>query len=271
MHPDVQARGSERLGELFEAIHPRPRLGRLEARVGTHGGQQLPQFPERLPTRRFDRAQCRARLIRAGIEHVVGRRGLHDDDRHAVRDHVVELPGDACLLVARRPARRLVDCDRAIADHLAECPGHDRDDQREQRVLVRRREDVRRREGQERGERRQRDARWPQCRKRGEREDAGVGDHAGRSDQLDAEPAGEGDRHHALGVPSPPPQGDALGDRKHDAHQLCRPALDGRIEHDRDQHQAHRERDRDVGDLLQPGAAGSAHTRIVPDRGHRLR
>ena len=74
----------------------------------------------------LDRAQRGARLVGALVEDVVGRRRLHDDHRDAVGDHVVQLARDPRLLVADRPARRLLDRDPPVARGLAERPRDDR-------------------------------------------------------------------------------------------------------------------------------------------------
>ena len=120
--------GAQRRGELAEPVEARLRVRRLALGVGPHARPSSRRSSrQRLAPGRLDRAQRGARLVGALVEDVVGGRGLHDDHRDAVGDHVVQLARDPRLLLADRPPRRLLDRDPAVARGLAERPRDDRE------------------------------------------------------------------------------------------------------------------------------------------------
>ncbi len=151
-HVDFQSGGAQGRRQLVQPLEPRLGVRRVGLRTGPHDGEQPPQLTLCLAPRGLDRAQRFARLVGPCFEEVIGRTCLHHDHRDAVRDHVVQLAGDARLLLCHGSACRLLDRLSPVARHLAQCPRHEDEGHREQGVLGRRGEEVRRREAEQRNE-----------------------------------------------------------------------------------------------------------------------
>ena len=73
--------GPQRLGQLVEPVQPRLRRRRRADRVRANGAEQPAQLAQRFAPGVLDRPQRGPRLVGAGVEHVAGRAGLHDDHR----------------------------------------------------------------------------------------------------------------------------------------------------------------------------------------------
>ena len=123
-HGDVEAGGAQRLHELVETVEAGLRVRRAGVRASSIDGEQQPQLAQRVSPRRLDRAQRRTGLLGLRVEDLRCRGGLDDDHRDAVRDHVVQLPRDPRLLLARRAAHRLGDRRAPVAHDLADMPRH---------------------------------------------------------------------------------------------------------------------------------------------------
>ena len=204
----------------------RPGCGaRPSALVAGRGrGQQAAQLGERLAPGALDRAQRRARLVGPLVEDVAGRRGLHDDHRDAVGDHVVQLAGDAAPLLAR-PRRR-----ERLLDRGAPCGRPRRAPRRPPgRTMANRRRRWSRWSkfsavsAEQPAERRQRQPRRPgRGRARTGRPARRTG-RPRRARAADDLAAGEGDPHDDLRVRPAPPERDALGDPREHADDRAAP------------------------------------------------
>jgi hypothetical protein len=246
-HDDLEAPGPERGGEVVEAVEAGlGRRGAGRGRAGlaclrAHRAQHAPQLAHRLPARPLDRAQRLAGLVRAGVEDLVGGGRLHDDDRDAVGDDVVQFARDPGLLLADRAPRGLVDRDPPAARRLAERPRPEPERHREQRVPGRGGQEVRGRDRLEAGEADQRHARGPRRGERTDGEEACERQHDVGDQGLEAQAGDEHDRGDEFRAPAPPPQRRALGggEREREEHErpgalAVRPVDDGQHEEDAD-------------------------------------
>jgi hypothetical protein len=99
LHVDGDAGGLRGVRQGSEVGHPRRRrIGRFRAQ----GAERNPHIAERDPAGRGDDPQRVSHLLRVFVGHMVGDGRLHRDQAHAVRDDVVDLPGDAKALLVER-------------------------------------------------------------------------------------------------------------------------------------------------------------------------
>ena len=265
VHLDGEAGGAQRRDELVEPVQAGLRGRRRVAVAGRDARQQPPQLAERLAPGRLDRAQRRARLVGALVEDVVGRGGLHDDDRDAVRDDVVQLARDPRLLLADRAARapprsprRGCAPPRRAPTRRPRPPIAEADVARRQGL-----EADQRGEAERDGERRQRRAAagsWPSARR------------ARRAPRRET-----ACRARRAWIGSPPATAIAMTrrgcDQRHSSATPCataatastqrqpRVGLVRAVEHDGHEKQAREQRERDVGDAVAPAARLCDHER----------
>jgi hypothetical protein len=88
---DLDPRGAQRAGELVEVAEPAGGPERRRRRVPAQHAERGAQVAQRLPARRLDLAQRRARLLGVVVDEVGRDAGLHVDGHHRVGDDIVDL------------------------------------------------------------------------------------------------------------------------------------------------------------------------------------
>ena len=113
------------------------RSGTARSRVGVVGLPQRAQHPahlvQRLAAGGLDGAERVPGVTRLGVDHVLAVARLDRDHAHAVRDHVVQFPGDAQSLLGDGLAGRLVLQPDRVPAALAHVVADDPDDDHAQR------------------------------------------------------------------------------------------------------------------------------------------